>query len=1362
VTPLDQLIGGSPGIAALREQVARLLARSVEGARRLPPILLLGETGTGKGLVAEAIHRAGPRADGPFVDLNCAAIPDTLLEAELFGYERGAFTDARQGKPGLLQLAHGGTLFLDEVGLLPDALQAKILKAIEERAVRRLGSTRREVVDVWIIAATSEDLPAAVRARRFREDLYHRLAVVTLHLPALRQRGDDVLLLAEHFLAEACADYGLPSRPLTPDARAAIMAHPWPGNVRELANAMERVALLTDLPAVTAQALGLARPPSDSALVDGLAERRAIAQAEAEIERAHLVDALRTERWNLTRAAGRLGLPRNTLRYRMEKHGLLTTRGRVRPHAAAPSPAASVSLPAAAETPAPDGDLRRVVFLQIRLEPAVASPESRRLLESLMHKLQGFGGALHELTPNSVLAVFGVEPLEDGPRRAALAALAVRHVVNRFQVDGRGRSAMVGLHTERQRLATGAERAGNEVETAMPGRAVAAALAAGATAGDILVSAPAALLLARRFELVAVDDASSGAAGAHRLIGPVPADREPARFLGRRAELALLVDRLERAVAGRGQAVQLVGDPGIGKSRLLRELRRRLTGRAIWNEAQADPIRRARTLGLLIDIIRRAAGIDDADPEPVVQEALERHVLAVSPELRADLPWLSDMLGLGPGEAAAEALDPASRRERIFEANRRLLLFAAARRPQVVVVEDVHWADPASLEYLSRLAESVAAHRVLLLVTSRPGADFRLGDRTHHTRLSVEPLTPEESLEMARALLGARAVDPEIATLVTERAEGNPFFVEELVRSLIDVRAVRNEGDRAVVAERAALRTVPATVQDMIHARIARLDPGLRALLEVAAVIGMDAPLAILGATAATPEAAMREALERLQAAELLTERALPEPAVAFKHALTREVAYTGLSPDRQRMLHARVARAMERVYGERAGEHVEQLAHHAFHGHLWDRAVAYLRQAGVRATARSDNDQAVALLEQALQTLERLPEGRERTAQAIDARFELRNALLPLGEVRRSLERLREAEQLAEAAGDDRRLGWASIWMTNCLVMVGNLGDAHRAGERAARLADAFADPDLTIVSRTDLGVVHQERGETERAIVLFREALGRLRPEHGLERFGMSTPAAIYLRSLLAANLAERGDFSEALAAGEEARRMAEKAGLGFGLAAAWVRLGEIYLVLGDADRGASVIEPALALLTERRFKLWLPRAAAALGWSRVLAGRTQDGVRLLDQAREAGAALPYLFRYSRCMVWCGHAALHAGEVDRAARLAEEALAQSRRRGEQGYELEARHLAAEVAGRAGAASADNAALELTETAERAAMLGLRPLVAHCRLSAGQLCARLGDRGRAREHVAAAAALYKTLGMPLYAARAARLLADG
>jgi non-specific serine/threonine protein kinase len=326
-TLLD-LIGRSPAIVSLREQVAQL-CRARPGPGRLPTILIEGETGTGKGLLARVLHGASRRAGGPFVDVNCAAIPDTLLEAELFGFERGAFTDARQEKPGLFEAAHLGTLFLDEIGLLPAGAQAKLLKAIEEKVVRRLGGTRERPVDAWLLCATNASLAAAVRAGRVREDLYHRLAVVTLTLPPLRERGRDVVLLAEHFLARACAEYGVPAKALLPEAARALEAHRWPGNVRELANVMERVALLGGEPRVTPGMLDLSggqavpEPAEPDAGNSGeTAPGDSLRDTLGAVERERLLRALSECDWNISQAAARLGLPRGTLRYRIARHGL--------------------------------------------------------------------------------------------------------------------------------------------------------------------------------------------------------------------------------------------------------------------------------------------------------------------------------------------------------------------------------------------------------------------------------------------------------------------------------------------------------------------------------------------------------------------------------------------------------------------------------------------------------------------------------------------------------------------------------------------------------------------------------------------------------------------------------------------------------------------------------------------------------------------------------------------------------------------------------------------------------------------------------------------------------------------------------
>jgi two-component system, NtrC family, response regulator AtoC len=320
------IVGESPAMARLRELIARL-TRATASSSAAPTVLLLGETGSGKGHVARAIHAAGGRRDGPFIEVNCTALPEQLVEAELFGHERGAFTDARTARPGLFETAEGGTIFLDEIGHVAPSLQAKFLKVVEEKTVRRIGATAARAVDVQIVAATSRDIEAAVQLGEFRDDLYQRLSVAVIRIPALRERGEDAVLLARTFLDQASRRYGAPSRPLSPAAEEAIRRHPWPGNVREVQNVMERVVLFTDSDPVTADDLGLATPAVAGVVGPGPGGAVRIDFPDSGlslegVERALLVAALERAGGNQTKAARLLAVSRDTLRYRIEKYGL--------------------------------------------------------------------------------------------------------------------------------------------------------------------------------------------------------------------------------------------------------------------------------------------------------------------------------------------------------------------------------------------------------------------------------------------------------------------------------------------------------------------------------------------------------------------------------------------------------------------------------------------------------------------------------------------------------------------------------------------------------------------------------------------------------------------------------------------------------------------------------------------------------------------------------------------------------------------------------------------------------------------------------------------------------------------------------
>ncbi|PYO01397.1 MAG: sigma-54-dependent Fis family transcriptional regulator [Candidatus Rokuibacteriota bacterium] len=324
---MSDIVGESPPIRALKEQIARVAA--LEGTDRgaAPTVLIRGETGTGKEMAARAIHYSSVRASGAFVEINCAAIPTALLEAELFGYERGAYTDAKTAKAGLFEAADGGTLFLDEIGHVELALQLKLLKVIEQKSVRRLGALRTKTVNVRIVTATNRDLEKAIADGEFRDDLYYRINAITLVVPTLRSRGEDIILLARHFLDHYRQQYGFPPKMLSPQAEETLLAYGWPGNVRELAHVIERAALLHAGRVVSVEHLGLNREhraepvvvASDGSVQVDFAAGPIVLE---NVERALIQAALRASGWNRARAAELLGISRETLRYRLEKFDL--------------------------------------------------------------------------------------------------------------------------------------------------------------------------------------------------------------------------------------------------------------------------------------------------------------------------------------------------------------------------------------------------------------------------------------------------------------------------------------------------------------------------------------------------------------------------------------------------------------------------------------------------------------------------------------------------------------------------------------------------------------------------------------------------------------------------------------------------------------------------------------------------------------------------------------------------------------------------------------------------------------------------------------------------------------------------------
>ena len=326
---VEALLGESQPIRRIKDTIYQIIeteSRIADG--ELPTVLVTGETGTGKELVARALHFDGLRREGPFVEVNCASIPHTLMETELFGHERGAFSDAKERKMGLVEAAEGGTLFLDEIGEVDFSMQAKLLKLLEERMVRRIGSVRERKVDVRIVAATNQDLEKMVREGRFRADLYFRLRIITLHIAPLRERDQDVLLLARHFLAFYARRYGKKDLEFGREAETTLLEHAWPGNVRELRNVLDQTALLTRERVISVESLAIYAPPRSEGDASQTGQGGATMAAQyqgatlADVEREMVAKTLEKTDWNVSKAARILGLSRDMLRTRMEKYSL--------------------------------------------------------------------------------------------------------------------------------------------------------------------------------------------------------------------------------------------------------------------------------------------------------------------------------------------------------------------------------------------------------------------------------------------------------------------------------------------------------------------------------------------------------------------------------------------------------------------------------------------------------------------------------------------------------------------------------------------------------------------------------------------------------------------------------------------------------------------------------------------------------------------------------------------------------------------------------------------------------------------------------------------------------------------------------
>jgi class 3 adenylate cyclase/tetratricopeptide (TPR) repeat protein len=1031
-------------------------------------------------------------------------------------------------------------------------------------------------------------------------------------------------------------------------------------------------------------------------------------------------------------------------------------------------------------------DLKGSMELLADRDPEEARQLLDPVLERMMDAVHRYEGTVNQVMGDGIMALFGA-PLahEDHAVRACYAALAMQAAVKQYAAEvqrshGVPVQIRVGLnagevvvraigsdlHMDYTAVGQTTHLAARMEQMAMPGSILLTQavlrLAEGyvqvTPLGPVSVKGLAAPV--EVFELV-------GASGIRRRLQATAA-RGLTRFVGRDTEFAALVQALERAGTGQGQVVAVVGEAGVGKSRLVYECIHSHHTQG-WQvlESMSVSYGKATPYFPVLDLLRRYAHVDDSDDARTIRAKVTGQLLTLDEALQDAIPPLLALLDALPDGSPFLALDPPQRRQRTLTALKRVFLRESQVQPVLVVFEDLHWIDTETQALLDSLVESLPTARLLLLVNYRPEYQHGWGSKTYYTQLRLDPLPPASADALLQALLGDAPGLETLKPLLIARTAGNPLFLEESVRTLVETGGLVGERGAYRLTQALATLQVPATVQAVLTARIDRLPPEEKRLLQTAAVIGTEVPLALLQALAEGTDEVLRVGLAHLQAAEFLYEtRLFPDLAYTFKHALTHEVAYGSLLQERRRTLHASIVETLERLAPERVAEQVDLLAHHAWRGEVWDKAVAYGRQAGIRAMARSAYREAVTAFEQTLVALEHLPESRARQEQVIDIRLDLRSALLPLGEEARIVEHISAAAPLAEALGDLYRLGLISYNLCYSFAAMGDYERTIAAGQRALAQATASDAVDLQIMIQSRMGLVYYGAGDFREALTISRQVIASLEGKTVPARFGLLAPSSVVSRILLSLCLADMGAFAEGMVVAEAAVQMAEAVEQPYSLVVALHDVGTLYRRQGDLSHAIPVLQRSLTLCQETNIPLWVPLIASTLGVAYALSGRTPEALPLLTQTIEHVAAGRHGGDHggtrSRTLAELSEGLLLVGRVEDASALAEQLLTLSRTHPGRGHQAHVCRLLGDIARHRDPPQSEPAAAHYQQALVLAEALGMRPLQAHCYRGLGLLYALAGQREQARAALSAAIALYRAMDMTFWLPQTEAALAYG
>jgi class 3 adenylate cyclase/tetratricopeptide (TPR) repeat protein len=802
------------------------------------------------------------------------------------------------------------------------------------------------------------------------------------------------------------------------------------------------------------------------------------------------------------------------------------------------------------------------------------------------------------------------------------------------------------------------------------------------------------------------------------------------RFVGRCAERSVLEEAAQHAMRGSGQVVALVGDPGVGKSRLAYEFTNSTQASAFFRlEARALSYATRSAFVTVVAMLRSYFSVQRGDPSSKIIESTLRKLKDLDAGLE-DAPALLWLLGVRGYHEGWDALDPQIKREKALIAIRQLIISQSKATPVLFLFEDLHWIDAETQAMLDLLIDAISEVRVLLIVTHRDEYPHQWSDRVWYRRIAVHPLERSSVHEFLGDLLGSDpSLNPLKAALVV-RTEGNPFYLEESVRALLETGAIVG-GETYRIDKPVTELEIPPSVQSVLAARIDRLPSDDKRLLQAAAVVGHDIPFDILKEVVDMNPFELDRGLERLWLAAFLDRIKSRPLTYTFKHALTEEVAYTSLLRERRKFIHNKALRAVERVSGEDPAEYLEILARHALRAESWDKAGLYSRQAGNAAAVRSAFRDAEFWYRSAIGAWNRLPESREKFEVGFDLRIDLYAAVVTYGDITPVFEVLEEAESLAAAMADKGRISRVAGCLSMAYWWIADYPKALEQGERALTMAKA-ADR-----CGVELWIALMGLAWTESALGDFAIAKKRLTelltmaaaPPASNHQVRNGLPSArVMTLSFLSQCYGDLGEFEEGMEAAQGAVRLAEALDQPWSRAAAYYALGSILIKRGDATQAIEVLEKGQRSCAEYLIPGWGTTISWMLGYAYALNGEPKRGVALLEQVVQDSNASRCHTRLSLRIANLAEAELLAGNQGRASDLADRALSLAKSYGERPAEGYVRKLLGDIALQANddEATASTHYEQALAIARRHSMLALE---AQCSESLGPLRHSVGGK---------------------------------